>query len=236
MIRKTAIVLVLAATAAFGADKKTKPWTEWSEKDARRILDNSGWGQTQIETDTSEMFYSPTANVGRSGDRGQRGAVNQEGQVKFGIRFLSAKPVRQAFARVIALSQKPPNPELEANLRSWAEQKSDQWIVVAVDYDSRDRRFSGPVMQLFNSANVGVLKNKTYLELKNGKRLFLEDYRPPINDGMGAKFAFPRMVEGKPFIDESSGEVRFYSEFSDKLKLNMRFKVSEMMYEGALEY
>ena len=46
-------------------------------------------------------------------------------------------------------------------------------------------------MQVFNSANTGVLKNNTYLENNDGKRLFLQEYIAPINDGMGAKFVFP---------------------------------------------
>ena len=46
------------------AQKKYKPWTEWTEKDAQKILDDSPWGQTQTDTDTSEMFYSPTTQGG----------------------------------------------------------------------------------------------------------------------------------------------------------------------------
>jgi hypothetical protein len=103
-----------------------------------------------------------------------------------------------------------------------------------------------PAMQLFSSAVLGTLKNNTYLELKNGKRLFIEDYKAPINDGLGAKFIFPRMVNGAPFITAESGEVRFYSELpgpgeqggsgSKGLVLNMRFSVASFMYEGLLEY
>ena len=34
----------------------------------------------------------------------------------------------------------------------------------------------------------------------------------------------------------TSGTVRFYAEFNDSLKLNMRFKVADMMYDQKLEY
>ena len=227
-----ALLLVCALIPAVGAQKQMKPWTEWSEKDARKILDNSPWGKTQVETDTSEMFYNP----GRSSTRDTQGATNQATNVNYHIWFLSAKPIRQAFARVLEKQQKTPNPQLSESLRSFVERKFDEWIVVAVTFDSPDGRYSGPALQAFNSANTGLLKNRTYLELKNGRRLFLQEYKPPINDGLGAKFIFPRLVGDEPFITRSAEEVRFYSEVSDKIKLNMRFKIPEMMYEGQLEY
>ncbi len=91
-------------------------------------------------------------------------------------------------------------------------------------------------MQEINSAVAGTLKNNTYLERGDGKRLFLTDYRAPISDGLGAKFVFPRRVDGKPFITPDAGEVRFFTEVGEKVRLNQRFKISEMMYDGRLEF
>lgn len=234
------LVLLTLSVLLLGvaAQKKMKPWTEWNLKEAQKMLDDSAWGQTQRETNTSEMFYNPTTNRGggRSESRDSQGATNQAVNVNYHIRFLSAKPIRQAFARSIILQQKTPNAQLEEQLKAFAEQKSSEWVVVAVSFDSTDQRFSGSAMQLLNSANTGILQNNTYLEVKDGKRLFLKEYRAPINDGMGAKFIFPRMAEGKPFVTEESGYVRFYTEFNKDLKLNMRFKVQDMMYDGQLEY
>jgi hypothetical protein len=83
--------------------------------------------------------------------------------------------------------------------------------------------------------NTGVLKNNTYIEAR-GKRTFLEDYKPPSGDGLGAKFVFKRTENGEPVIPSDSGDLRFYSELSKNIKLNMRFKLSEMNYDGKLEY
>ena len=232
-------VLLISPTIS-GKEKKPKPWTQWSDKEAQKILDNSPWGQTQVEADISEMFYTPTSSRSSSA-RAERGALNQSIALNFRIRLLSAKPVRQAFARLIELQQKSANKQLSESLRAFVERQFDQFIVVAVDYDSPsgDRRISGPVMQMLNSATADVLKNSTYLETKNGKRLFLQDYKPPIGDGLGAKFIFARQVDGQPFLEPDSGELRFYSDlnsFARGLVLNMRFKLSDMMYEGILEY
>ena len=239
-MKKTLLFLAVFGLLCLGvaAQKKYKPWMEWSEKDALKMLNDSAWGQTQTETNTSEMFYNPTTQAGRgaSSDRSAQGATNQAMNVNYRIRFLSARPIRQAFARSILLQQKASNPQLEQQLKAFAEQKTVEWIVLAVDVDATDRRFSGPVSQILSSTNTGALQNSTYLEIKDGKRVFLKEYRAPIADGMGAKFVFPRVVDGKPFVTPESGYLRFYTELSKDIKLNMRFKVQEMMYDGELEY
>ena len=48
-----------------------------------------------------------------------------------------------------------------------------------------------PAFQAFGSATVGTLKNQAYLERSDGQRLFVIDYKPPINDGLGTKFVCP---------------------------------------------
>jgi hypothetical protein len=91
-------------------------------------------------------------------------------------------------------------------------------------------------MQQINSAATGSLKNKTYLETPDGRRLFLTGYKAPIADGLGAKFIFPRRPNGEEFLKSDTSAVRFVAEFSDSFKLNMRFKVSDMIYDNKREY
>ena len=253
-MKKTIFAVVLTALLLGAGSAQEKPWSEWTKVEAEKILNNSPWGQTQTDTDTSEMMYSPTSQSGvssstRSGvlgaqserqsinnNRASRGANNQAISVNYHVRLLSAKPVRQAFMRVIELAQKTPDKELLEGLRSFVQRDFSEFIVVAVAFDSTDGRYSGPALQAFASGTLGTLKNKTYLERKDGKRVFLMEYHPPINDGLGAKFIFPRVVDEKKFVNAESGSLRFYSEVTNQLKLNVSFKLSEMMYNGQLEY
>lgn len=233
----TILLLLLAMTAAT-AQKKDQPWTDWSKKDAEKMLAESAWAQTQIDTDTSELFYSPTANAGSSRTNAERsvvGAVNSAVDVKFHVRFLSARPIRQALARIVELQRTPP-PEVIARLHSFAELKSTDSIIVTLSFESPDQRYSGAVMQEFNSAITATMKNDSYLERSDGKRLFLEEYVAPGKDGFGARFIFMREVNGQPFIDANSGEVRFHAQYPNGLKIDRRFKVANMVYAGALEY
>jgi len=145
-------------------------------------------------------------------------------------------PVRQAFARMIFLSQPKVDNQLLTQLQAFVNRDFSPFIVIAVEVESSDSRFSGPIKQILNSTTAGVLKNKAYIERPDGKRLFLIDYKPPIEDGLGAKFIFPRQVNGEPFLTADSETVRFVAEFNESFKLNMRFKLADMVYQGKLEY
>src|SRR6267142_3530382 len=226
-MRKLPVVLALTVLFGFGAagQKQDKPWMEWSSKEAQKILDDSPWGRTQIETDTSEMFYSPTATPvtatanATTPDRAAQGATNQATSVKFRIRFFTARPIRQAFVRLLE-SQNQVDKARDEKMRAWADLHTDDYIVVAVSYEATDRRYLGRVDQAFQSAVTSLLKDSTYLERKDGKRLFLGDYRPPQKDGLGAHFIFPRLLEGRPFLTVDSGSIRFHSEYQNQSTLD----------------
>src|SRR5260370_18327756 len=68
-MRKVVMAVPLTALLTFGiaGQQQAKKWSEWSEKDAEKILNNSPWGQTQTDTNTSEMTYSPTTGTAASG-------------------------------------------------------------------------------------------------------------------------------------------------------------------------
>jgi hypothetical protein len=234
---------IIAAMLALSivAQKKYKPASEWTEKDAQKILDDSPWGRTQVETDTSEMFFNPTASpTGRTtstdSDRAARGATNQATSVNYHIRFLSARPIREALARAIESAQKTPSPQLSSQLQSFVERNFADYIVVTVTYDTKDPRFANVPNQAFAAALPATLKATTYLDRNDGKRVFLSDYQPPAKDGLGAKFIFPRTIDGQPFLTSNFSQVRFYSEVAKNVKLDLRFKVSDMVYNGILEY
>ena len=66
----TVIFIVLAMA------QRQKPWSEWTEKETEKILNDSPWGQTQVDTNTSEMTYSPT--TGSSGNAGGRPTTQRD--------------------------------------------------------------------------------------------------------------------------------------------------------------
>ena len=236
--------LVLAICALSAVAQTSKPWTELTEKEVAKILNDSAWGQTQTEGEDSRPEQTSAITqvaAPRSADRqlsrdGEAPNTRPSRVVRFRTRFLSAKPVRGAFARYLLLKKGEGNEELSAQLQEFVERNFGDYVVVAFTAEAADPRLVGPTMQMLNAATADELKEKVYLERKDGKRLTLADYRPPGPDGMGAKFVFMRTLDGEPFLTQESDNVRFFAQLSDKLKINVKYKVADMMYDGKLEY
>ena len=230
-------VIVFVCALSISAQWNKKPYTEWSEKDVKKVLNDSPWGQTQVYSDTSNEFK-------RGVSRGALGAGDSTSgdysasHLNIRIRLLSSRPVRQAFSRLIVLMQKGSVPDqLAASLKGFVEKDPGPYVVVAVDADANESKSEiREFRTLMDSRALADLKHNTYLSGKGGERVYLAQYLPPQKDNLGAKFVFPRLVNGEPFITPETNEVRFYSEFSDKFKLDMRFKIKDMVVDGKLEY
>ncbi|HEU4387454.1 MAG TPA: hypothetical protein VFV34_06630, partial [Blastocatellia bacterium] len=131
------IGLLLSISLAASAQWDKKPSTEWSEKEAQKLLNDSPWAHTQVYTSAETLFREPS--TGSQGVSGQATSANTANatHINFRIRFLSAKPVRLAISRVMELKQKKPlSPEMAAQLKSFAEGEFREYIVVTVMCDS----------------------------------------------------------------------------------------------------
>jgi hypothetical protein len=255
------MLLLLASLKVFA--QETKPWTEWSRVEAEKILNDSPWGQTQVSKQTlnssssaSSSRSTSTVATGSMGPAGTIGSANEnDGTVMksvlmggaprlpatttsstsvsytYRIRFLSAKPIRAAFAAMLLNKRADSNSadrqqaaeSLKIQLQKFLEAGSGDYIVVSVES-----------LQMPDDLSP-QFKENTYLQRGDGKRVLLLNYKAAGSDGLGAQFLFPRSLEGHPFLTLDSGEVRFCSEFGP-VKLNKRFKVSDMVYQGKLEY
>ena len=239
-------VLFICFVVAIAAAQKQpeKSWDEWTDKEVKKILDNSAWGQVQTDNG-QDIFAGGTTN--RPQTRGsEQGLSEQPPVIDYHIRLLSAKPIRAAFMRQLALKEKGPTRDI---MQAFVDKKFDPYIVVSVVYESRDGRFPANTAKAFSNPNMELLKKNTYLERTDGKRIPLQNYIAPSTDGLGAKFIFARTDAGKPFVSPEFAELRFVAEVPAEpgqtgstggtvvyLKLNMRFKVAEMKYDGQLEY
>jgi hypothetical protein len=224
-------LLFILPLATLGQWNK-KPYTEWSEKETTKLLNDSPWAQTQALTDTSQM-----TGQGRVTDPGQS-RIAEVYNVNFRIRFLSAKPVRQAISHLLQIKNgNKMSPELAARLTAFASADFPDYVVITVLAESdKASRLLQQSQQSFFKLTTTELKNNTYLLAGGGDRVFVKEYQPPGGDGLGARYIFPRVVGGKAIITSESGDVLFHSEPIGATVLNMRFKVKEMMFDGRLEY
>jgi hypothetical protein len=225
-------LILLLCTVGNLAQWQKKTYKQWSEKEALAVLNNSPWGQTQTYTDTSHMF-----DEGRAAISNQKREVEVP-QVNFRIRFFSSKPIRQATSRLVELMQKGNvNKQLAAQLDALAAAEFPDYVVITVVTEVKEAgSLMGLAASLMDRQTTAQLKNDTYLLTKGGKRVFLLEYQTPRKDGLGARFIFPRLVDGKPFISADTEEVQFHAELNAGPDLDMRFKLKDMMFDGKLEY
>ena len=219
------------------AQWEKKAATEWNDKDAQRVLSDSPWARTQVFTSPVTLFRSPVTEGPQRPGSTATGVANAT-HINFHVRFFSARPIRQALARQIIVKQKQPiSDDMLAQLKSFTGGEFKEYIVITITCDSQEAGANVREAQgLLMGRGTADLKNITFLEIKGGKRIFLEEYQRPMQDGIGARFIFPRLVDGKPFITPESEEIHFYAELDTTYRLDRRFKVKEMMYEGKLEY
>lgn len=225
------LTIVLAAAGLVVGQKQMKPWKEWSKTDAQKILSDSPWAHQQVDQD----FVEPTP-LTRPPDASIDTRLKQNEGMTYNIRFFSARPVRQAFVRMIQLQRKDLPPETMTRLNTFAEVASDDSIIIAVTIENPDANMLGKAMQIVRNATTVEIKNTTYLERNDGKRIFIDQYTPPGGDGFGARFIFPRIVDGKPFLDSEISSVRFVSDLGNSVKMNMTYKVKDMMLDGKVEF
>jgi hypothetical protein len=226
------LVICTTGGGALFAQKQPKSWKEWSKKDAEKVLTDSPWSQLQVDMDLTE----PTKlQRPRNPDLNTSTRLNEE-RVSYGIRFFSARPVRQAFIRLIQLKQKDLDTDTLTRMNTFAEKASEDSIVIAVTVEGPDTKPIDKVMQVVRAATTSMIKSSTYLERTDGKRIYLEQFTPPGRDGFGARFVFPRRLDERLFITSEVATVRFVSDMGNSIKFDMLFKVSDMMFDGKLEY
>ncbi len=226
------LMLCLVLGVGGAASEKIKPWTEWSQKDAHKILDNSPWGQTQVLTDKSKTGNEPSTDLGD---------LSNAARVNYRLRLISAKPIRLALLRLAQLDTRA-TPEQVRQMQTFVDMNFDDVIVVAVAVDTEQPRAMGAVLRSLKSGVTAILAPNTYLAVDGRPRNFLKEYQLPAADGLGAKFIFARTVNGETWLNPKSGKLRFYAKFPElpgrdtPVELDWDFKISNMVYNGIIEY
>jgi hypothetical protein len=169
----------------------TKSLTEWS-KEATKVLNDSPWGQTQNLTDTSQMTGQGRLDSSQS-------RIADVFNVNIRIRFLSAKPVRQAISHLMEMKNRETiSAQLAAQLKAFAAADFPDYVVITVTSESdKASRLLQQTQAEFYRLTTSELKNNTYL-LAGGNRVFIKEYQPPGKDGLGARYIFLDWWTAKP--------------------------------------
>jgi hypothetical protein len=176
------------------------PFQEWSLDRAVKVLNDSPWAR-------HETFTRVIRGVG-SGISGEKEIYNT-----FYVRFLSARPIREAYARVQQIQHGYDEMVPEEKRRFEAAQSPNldldvsRWIVVSVSFRSNDPNEESSVRRFFQSETVKTLKTKAFLSTPTCPQVEISAYYPQREESIGAKFVFPRVIDGLPVITKDCSYV-----------------------------
>jgi len=235
-----AILLSLfVATTLTAQEFWDEPFEKWNAKYVSRMISDSPWSQNQT--------LSTPLSGKDSGLQGEKEIYN-----KFTVRFFSALPVRQAYVRMMQLLNKydemapAQRTEFDSRFKRALTLDVSDRVIVAIEFASNDPDANREMKQYLATARTETIKQSVYLIGEHIGRVSLKEYFPPSADGTGAKFVFPRVLNGKPVIAAGDKEARF--EFlvplidrnaggqTNREKLSVPFKVDKMVYKGELSY
>ena len=201
----------------------------WSLSRAIEVLNSSPWAR-------HETFSRVIAGVG-SGISGEKEIFNT-----FYVRFLSAKPIREAFARIQQLEYgydklgAEDKRRFDTLIQPGLQIDFGRWIVVAVGFRSNDPNEESEVRRFFQKETAEILKNKAFLSTEQFPQIALTAYFPPRDDSVGAKFVFPRTVDGVPVVSQAARTIAFeLMEVPGATpRLRASFVIKDMMVNGEI--
>jgi hypothetical protein len=215
-----------------------KPFTEWSQQEAMKVLSESPWARTQTVMAGVLGAGQQQSNSSRAKDlpRVQSAGTNSgaglsQAGVSFGagdsvplfVRWHSSARIRQALGRLGQLQQNVP----EAEVKKFVETPMEDYQIAV----------TGPLLDSFNQMSLSSFQEKTFLISKKNKakKIALKNYAAPKDrqDGV-ALFTFSRLVDGKPALTAEDDEIEFVAQ-AGKINVKASFKLSKMMSDGKLD-
>ena len=238
--RRTVIGMTFLCLAALGAKGKKDwynhtPYRDWTSKQVGTMLSRSPWTQTftHVTSNTQEIV------AGAAGSPGEIGVdTSEHTRYHFRFHWLSAKPVRMAFARLV--QEANPQMEIEQLERFEEQELEDAVLALRIESKPPGSPMIRQIEESFRTLSVERLTQDTYLTTKRNKRVPLKEFRPPEGNGLGARFIFPRTLDdGSPLFTEADSEIRLTTKLTipeSNLRIRLKYKSKDMLFQGHLEY
>jgi hypothetical protein len=174
-MKRLALLSALACcvvTAAFAADFwVSKPPAKWSMADAARVLTDSPWAHT---------LTVRVSVLGQQTRRNRDTAVAEtqsEPVINYVVCLRSAKPVRAARVRMIALDQKYDKMDaaakaaFDAKWKEYVEREFPDTMVVAIGYASNVPEKQQQLTTYFQKLTLETAKQEIWISLPDGQKL-----------------------------------------------------------------
>jgi len=255
-MKKTGIVVfvcLLWIGSVWGKDFWEKPYKSWKYTEVEKMLSDSPWSGTVTYTSqregretTVEKKLSESPPVTSTSQREGREITNVGGEMvlyhQYTVRFFTALPVRQGYVRMFQImnkydemskeDQKAFDKKFTPALRDFKDE-----VIINLDFASNDPNARMEVDRRLKQIKAAQLKQSVFLITDQFGRVELKTYYPPSPDGTGAKFVFPRKIDGKEIMSPNDKEVKFELWVPGTgQKVFHVWKVKDMKLDGKLYY
>ncbi|MDA2925224.1 hypothetical protein MYX65_11350 [Acidobacteria bacterium AH-259-L09] len=224
-----AALALMAVSIVWAFPITDKPFEKWTLDEAVQILNESPWAR-------QETFTQVIGGIG-SGVRGEKEIYNT-----FFVRLLSARPIREGYARVKQIQEdydklsQEEKRRFNTSLRPILKLDVEGWIVVAVSFRSNDPDLESRVRRFWQVQTTETMRSRAFLSTQSFPQVEVVAYYPPLEEGIGAKFVFPREIDGTAVVSVKDDKVTFelLEVPGADPQLRATFVVSDMVVKGQL--
>jgi len=246
--RKVTRELLVVATAfvainVWASDPWQKSYKQWDATDVRRILNDSPWSKAvEIERKEKHGLEAPEGAPKFAGapgadeedekeekdddNRGRGEKARKKDEVKFRVRWVSSRTLREASVRGQVLQGRIAEADEDRNLPPAA--------------DDYELALVGTDMSLFSSADESTLRDKTYLIAKKSKKripaIQVEVVRASDGKRINAiVFHFPKKnPSGQSVVSADEKELKFASR-AGNVEINVSFDLQKMVDQQGMD-
>ena len=236
----TLLVLLGSSVVWAGDPWKEKPYTEWTEKECRKLLQNSPWAKRYVVQGVIFEEFNPRDIEGIARER------ETDPRMEYQVQLLSALPIRQALVRFQRTDANYDNmsPEQRQAFDQWAEAVLNQQfrvaVVLTVEYGSNVDMYDKAMARYWQRQTTETLKNYVFLRAHAGEEMPLLAYTAEKGAGRTFQLLFSREQEGRPLLRPDSKWLRLdfpaYTPGGGQVRAFVEFKVKRMLIEGEVMY
>ena len=259
------MICLITGFVLFSAQQRweTKPYMQWSKDDVTWVLHYSPWISVSAAGVRQEARLDPDCNVvnGRESQVLPKCNVTPEYDghlltVNYVFRLLTARPIREALLRSIALGEiifplvdrtdfgKEEQAHLDRFMISYPNSPilkgEDEFIIIGISlrvgvHESLRRWTEESNGEELSRMDASSLMQNARLSTNTGKKVQLMDYRPAGAGWITAQLLFPRYLpDRRPLVAFGDNELLLETRISGK-RVRAKFNLSKMVYKGRLE-
>lgn len=240
-------LLLAGTTPLSGAEFwEKKKYTQWSEKEARKMLTDSPWARQHTESEVHLELADPLSVSGGEQDEDLR-TREQNPRLTYQFQIRSALPIRQALVRLSQLRHG--YQQMLQEQRRTFDRETEQFlgvdftdrVVIYVSWDSNIEIDQRELARHWHAQTTETLRNSVFLLGAKGLRAELMEYLPATDDTQSFQFSFPRKVAERDLVGPGDGQLQL--EFihpslrgRGERRVLVEFKIKKMLLDGQLEY